>query len=237
MTSTDVLLDKTNDLTASISEVLADTTTLLAIISDNNAADYLARSTTWASSVVADSTAMTYIGADDYCADTLLSDSTWLSAIANSTYFESVLNVKVPTMTSNTTPSGTAGATSIQETSNDAWNAFDNNTSKAWGAKNTYGGSNYAGQYVWYDFGYSVKVYKCRVRRWSTDRMQDYKIRGSSDGGSTWTDLYSITNSTQDSTFLLTTVGDFQIYSAYIVRSTSGTNMCSIVQFWGRATT
>ena len=54
-----------------ISAVLADTTTLLALISSNNAADYMARSTTWASSVVANSTAMTYIGANDYCADNL----------------------------------------------------------------------------------------------------------------------------------------------------------------------
>lgn len=89
-----------------LDEVLADNTTLLALISDNNAVDYMVRSTTWATSVCANSTAMGYIGNNDYCADLLLGDSTWCNAICNSTYFESVLNVKVPTMTSNTTPSG-----------------------------------------------------------------------------------------------------------------------------------
>ena len=89
-----------------INQVLSDSTTLLALISSNNAVDYMVRSTSWASSVCANSTAMTYIGANDYCANKLLANSTWCNAICNSTYFESVLNVKVPTMTSNTTPSG-----------------------------------------------------------------------------------------------------------------------------------
>lgn len=89
-----------------LAEVLADSTTLSALISDNNATDYLVRSTTWASGMCADSTAMTYIGLNNYCANKLLADATWRTAICNSAYFESVLNVKVPVMTSNTTPSG-----------------------------------------------------------------------------------------------------------------------------------
>lgn len=95
-----------------ISQVLSDTSTLLTLISDSNAVDYMVRSTTWASSVSADSMAMTYIGANNYCSDTLLDDATWLEAICNSTYIESVLNVKVPTMTSATTPSGNVSAES-----------------------------------------------------------------------------------------------------------------------------
>lgn len=58
--------------------------------------------------IVDNQTAMGYIGNNDYAADTLLADATWLEAICNSEYFESVLNVKVPTMTSNTAPSGVA---------------------------------------------------------------------------------------------------------------------------------
>ena len=89
-----------------LAEVLADSTCLSALMADNNAVDYLVRSTTFASSITADSTAMSYIGLNNYCANTLLADSDWCSAICNSAYFESVLNVKVPTMTSNTAPSG-----------------------------------------------------------------------------------------------------------------------------------
>ena len=90
-----------------LTELLSDSTSLQAVISSNNAIDYLVRSTTFASDVTADSTAMSYIGLNNYASNTLLGDATWCSAICNSTYFESVLNVKVPTMTSATTPSGT----------------------------------------------------------------------------------------------------------------------------------
>lgn len=103
-----------NKTYTTISEVLADNTTLLALISDNNAADYMARSTTWANAVVANQTAMGYIGNNDYCAEALMSDSTWCTAICNSTYFESVLTTKIPTMTSNTTPSGVCSADSLR---------------------------------------------------------------------------------------------------------------------------
>lgn len=109
-----------------INQVLADSTTLLALISSNNAADYMKRSTTWVSAVTANSTAMSYIGANDYCANELLDDSTWRTAICNSTYFESVLNTKMPTMTSDNTPSGYAVSASPGYSGFEAYKAFDN---------------------------------------------------------------------------------------------------------------
>ena len=72
------------------------------------------------------STAMSYIGLNNYASNTLLADSTWCSAICNSTYFESVLNVKVPTMTGYTTPSGQVYYTSFAG-GNYTWRAFDGN--------------------------------------------------------------------------------------------------------------
>lgn len=55
-----------------------------------------------------DPTAMRYIGLRNYASDTLLDDEDWCEAICDSAYFESVLNAKVPIMTSNTQPSGEA---------------------------------------------------------------------------------------------------------------------------------
>ena len=115
-----------------LSQVLADSTCLSALIADSNAVDYLVRSTTWASDVCGDSSAMSYIGLNNYASNTLLADSTWCSAICNSTYFESVLNVKVPTMTSNTTPSGVASGSSIYSAGYDYYKAFDGNDNSAW---------------------------------------------------------------------------------------------------------
>lgn len=141
-----------------LNEVLADSTTLLALMSDDNASDYLVRSTTWASGITADSTAMTDIGANNYCANTLLSDSTWASAIENSTYYENVLNVKIPTMTGYTTPSGEAYGSSEFNATNQYWRAFDG-TSQVWAPS-----TQQAGEYVAYDFGKPIIAIKTIVR-------------------------------------------------------------------------
>lgn len=120
-----------------ISEVVADTTTLNILISDNNASDYLARSTTWVSDVCNNESAMTYIGLNDYCANKLLADSTWLKAICDSDYFEKVLNALVLPMTSNTEPSGyEASSSGNLDTTALPYKAFDNNTdaSSEWAA-------------------------------------------------------------------------------------------------------
>lgn len=93
------------DLYTSLADVLADSVCLAALMADDNAVDYLVRSTTW-TTMCANVGAMTDIGLNNYCANTLLANSTWLTAICNSVYFESVLNVKIPTMTSNNTPEG-----------------------------------------------------------------------------------------------------------------------------------
>lgn len=96
-----------------LNEVLADSSTLQSLISSQNACDYLVRSTSWVNGICANQTAMSYIGLNNYCANTLLADSDWRNGIANSQYYDSVLIAHIPTMTSNTTPSGTASATSV----------------------------------------------------------------------------------------------------------------------------
>lgn len=132
-----------------LSQLIADTASLYTVITDNNAIDYLVRSTSFASGICGDSTAMTYIGSDNYAANTLLSDSTWLGAICNSAYMEYVLNTKVPAMTSNTTPSGTC---SSDKNNANAFKAFDNNSSTFWTAVDSQTAT------LFYDFGSSVKV-------------------------------------------------------------------------------
>jgi len=170
-----------------LNEVLADSTTLLALMSNNNAVDYLVRSTTWASGITADSTAMTDIGANNYCANTLLSDSTWLNAICNSTYFESVLNTKVPTMTSNTTPSGEASGLNYNNTY-PPYLVFDGNDSTFCAINapsNT--GTGMTDRWVQYSFTDAVKVNKFLMKYRDTYSAQhDYitkvKLQGSDDG-------------------------------------------------------
>lgn len=168
-----------------ITQVLNDANTLQALIASNNAADYMARSTTWASDVTADQSAMSYIGLNDYCADALLADSTWLNAICNSTYFDSVFTTKVPTMTSDTTPSGTVFSSTPYDSSFAGYKAFDKDTTTSFATSST------AGEYhVGYEFPQSVKIYIAVIThptgssapsRITSEKFQSYN-------GSTWVD-------------------------------------------------
>ena len=137
-----------------ISQVLADTNTLSALISDNNASDYLARSTTWASDICSNESAMTYIGINDYCANTLLSNSTWYTAICNSTYSEKIIKALILTMTSNTGSDGSVASASSVFTNYEPYLAFDNNVGSMWLSNN---GANDA--YITYEFNKDVNIY------------------------------------------------------------------------------
>lgn len=225
-----------------ISQVLSDTSTLLALISSNNAADYMARSTSWASSVCANQTAMGYIGNNNYCANKLLSDSTWCTAICNSTYFESVLNVKVPTMTSDTTPSGQVIYSSKYS---NAYSVFDSDTGTYWFPSAGTGINAYIG----YKFTSAIKVRKWRLLPLSCESQQtvSFILQGSNDN-SNWTNIgtaqsvtyYTGTNTTNYKTV---SIVNNTAYKYYRLKVASGelhsagmySAKTSIIQFWGRA--
>lgn len=214
-----------------INQVLSDTSTLLALISSNNAADYMARSTNWASSVCANQTAMGYIGNNNYCANALLANSTWLNAICNSTYFESVLNVKVPTMTSATTPSGQVSSDLSDSSPYIAWYAFDGNNSTVWN------GNLESGQHwVAYRFTERVVVQKATIQEKSdvAGRLQTYSIQASNNG-TTWTTLYNGTKNSQTvEVAVFTNTTAYQYYRLLVKTSNSSTMICKL-QFYGRA--
>jgi hypothetical protein len=219
------IFDKTY---TTISDVLADGTTVTALIASSNAVDYMARSNTWASSVTNDSSAMTKIGLNDYCADTLLSDSTWLAAICNSTYFESVLNVKVPTMTSATAPSG-AVTTGYYK---DPYKAFDGNdtTTTYVNTENTY-------PWITYMFTQAVKIYKMLVKTTNCNKTFSITIKGSNDN-SNWTDIYSYNESgNTTSNHVFNSANNYKYYKYNVNdKKTSGYNVeIATLQYYGRA--
>ena len=168
-----------------LAQLLADTTTLSAVISSNNAIDYLVRSTTWATDMCADSTAMSYIGLNNYASNTLLADSTWRTAICQSAYKESVLNVKNPTMTSNNTPSGACSASSNGDSG--TWGAtiypyyaFDNNANTEW-----ISGNSDSSPWVQYDFGSLEEIYCMEItihfRTFANVSTLNFITKGSTD--------------------------------------------------------
>lgn len=213
-----------------LADVLADSTTLLALMSSNNAADYLVRSTTWASGITANSAAMTDIGANNYCANTLLDDATWCTAICNSTYFESVLNAKVPTMTSDTTPSGVASASTVYSDEYAAWKAFNFSESKGWAAH----GSYTTDAWVRYEFDNPMVIKRFVATMTGGSYLNNMKVQGSNTGNSDdFTDL--LTFSVSASGTITENVNNSTAYKYYRVFGTTNTNGYGYhFQFYGR---
>ena len=218
-----------------LTELLSDSTSLQAVISSNNAIDYLVRSTTFASDVTADSTAMSYIGLNNYASNTLLGNATWKTAICNSAYFESVLNVKVPVMTSDNTPSGECSSSSVYSASYPAWKAFD-------GDDNTFFimGSQVIGDYIRYKFARAVKLFYAKYHSNIKKRSSiTYKIQGSNNA-SDWVDLKTIvsTSSVNYDWFddIFDVVGTYLYCQITISAIVSGESInFSTLQFYGRA--
>lgn len=175
-----------------ISEVITDSTTLNALIANENANNYLVRSTSFATDMCADETAMKYIGLNDYCANKLLADSTWLEAICNSDYFENVLNVKVPTLDDYIGSDGGEAICSDYYVPGNRypWKAFDDKDATSW--CNVGGATGYIG----YKFPKKVRVNKlhlvsCSESMNELHTIKDFNIYGSDDGTNWGTPIYS----------------------------------------------
>ena len=217
-----------------ISEVVADTTTLNTLIANENANDYLVRSTTFATDICSNESAMTYIGLNDYCANKLLADSTWFEAICNSAYFEKVLNVKVPTMTSNTEPYGEAYADSIFASNFPYYQAFDDAENTFWQSSN----SNKE-HYIQYKFTNPVNVRMVEYLN-GTDRnwVSKPNVYGSNNGVD-WKKLGELTNDNLNK--VTEPIYNNEYYLYYRLTATPNRNADSMyvmlireLQFYGR---
>lgn len=195
------------------------------------------------------STAMSYIGLNNYCANTLLSDSDWCEAICNSTYIESVLNVKIPTMTSNTTPSGVAFANYEGVHSGRTYSAYlamdGVIASNDW----WWGGDPYptpAEIYLGYKFTSAQKIKGVLIQNpigsSIAANIVSFKLQGSDDG-TTYTDIGVETtrsNPTESSGVSITSYPynetSYQYYRIKITSAQSVTNSGCVMtlQFYGR---
>ena len=98
----------------------------------------------------------------------------------------------IPTMTSNTLPSGVASASTEFNSSYYAYKAFDGNNSTLWGSSD----GQSAGEWIKYDFGYGNEkkldsVY-FRNRSETNYAVGSFKFQGSNDD-TNWTDLVEVT--------------------------------------------
>ena len=182
-----------------VSQVVADKTTLNALVQNENANDYLVRSTTFSTTLCennANNEAMYYLGLYDGCANKLLADDYWSNAICSADVlladgqthlFEKVLNFKVPTMISYTEPEGEVSASKEWTGGTLAYKAFDNNYNNYWC-------STITPSWIQYKFKAKNKVkmivFAMSDKNWA---MKDCILQGSNDGVS-FTDIKSFTN-------------------------------------------
>ena len=227
-----------------VSQVVADKTTLNALVQNENANDYLVRSTTFSTTLCennANNEAMYYLGLYDGCANKLLADDYWSNAIysadvklTNGDYlFEKVLNFKVPTMTSYTEPEGEVSASSQWTISEPPYKAFDNNYNTFWAS-----GSKIPA-WIQYIFKAKNKVKMIVFALGNGWGMKDCILQGSNDGVS-FTDIKSFTNTEttpkKDVKVICSdNMNAYLYYRLYI--STASTNSgatLSKLQFYGR---
>ena len=125
---------------------------------------------------------MRTLGKYDYACSKLLSNSTWKNAICNSEYFEYVLNIKVPKMTSNTAPSGVVSAYSSASGHNPYY-AFDGVASdQFYTTEHGWSSSNSAlPQWLQYEFPDPITITCAKIRAYNTtaNNTKDFQIRAS----------------------------------------------------------
>lgn len=213
-----------------LQQVLADSSTLQALMSSSDAVDYLRACGNWASTICANQSAMSYIGLNNYAANTLLTDATWLNAIIDSQYMDSVLNVKVPTMTGYTTPSGAVMYSSIYNDGYAPWKSFDNNVS-------TLGLVNKAvGGYLGYNFGSQKKIYAAKFYVHAENVLG--KFQGSFDNA-TYVDLteaFYTWRKGSSAVIPFSNINNYQYYRWYIPSISAADNAYGFkeLQFYGR---
>ena len=133
----------------------------------------------------------------------------------------------IPTMTSNTAPSGVASASGVVSTVYDAYKAFDDNASTWWN------GNGGAGQWLQYKFTKKVCVKKLTAtNEQNTNKMGVFKLQGSNDGSS-FTDIATINaKDTKSITQNIANTNYYQYYRVYCVSDTSDFSLNSL-QLYG----
>lgn len=190
-------------------------------------------------SITDNQSAMSYIGLNNYCTNTLLADADWLDGIANSEYIDSVLNVKVPTMTGNTTPSGTCFGSANHSADSAYYRPFNNTPSASSDAtQRWYSGGGQATAYLGYIFTKEtvVKAWKFKTG-YSNLTPRTIQLQGSNDG-TTWENIDNVKTmpSTERTVISNKVINEtaYLRYRFYMASSYSNGYLTHFCNFYGR---
>jgi hypothetical protein len=174
----------------SLANVLANSATMTILMSSENAVAYMVRSITNTSGkilyeVVNSETAMEALDTSSIALTGAFDTEAWFDAMMGSSTAVGVLDAtatKVPTMTSNSTPSGVASANSEYPTGL-AYNAFDGNDATLW-TPNNLPRAQWSNCWHKYEFPDALSVYKIDIilaTNYANAVTMEYKMQYSED--------------------------------------------------------
>lgn len=215
-----------------IDEVLADTTTFNILVSDDNASDYLVRSTSFATKISSNKNYLDIIGVYDYCSELLLNNDDWLNAIftGNKWKDSTLFNIKVPTMSSD---NGKVVSTNADTGTYLPYKAFDGNTSTAAGWKSV---SDPHTCSVGYDFEEPTYIKAFYMYNNMGARTPSFLIQGSDDND-TYETLLTVAGAGNETTRMIPAVNKAYRYYKYTLDVTTngtGGSVLNELQFYGR---
>ena len=181
---------------------------------------------------------MRLTGEKNYASDTLLDDADWLDAICNSTYSGNVLNVSVPTMTSDNAPSPYVISSDSPWTGSGnraPYLAFDNDPTTFMNFNVIPTASS--PHYVRVDFGRPVQINKMYLLNYSTTYgIATGEVQGSTDG-TTFEPIKSISHAagTDAETYIIENTNSYRYYQLLVYTMLGEDRaVAKTLQFYGR---
>lgn len=217
---------------ADLDAVLADEVAVRKLMTKHASVDYLASFTDEDESVIKilnNDLCAKWISLRDYAMDILEEAyGTLMASIGKYGYGEWALEMvdAVPTMTSNTTPSGEVISGGLYNSTN-AYKAFDGSDSTS-----ADGAPSSGSLYIGYDFGSPVVIYKASILLGNYyGRFYGFKAQGTNDLSEPWTDLSAEHTITQNTlyTFDFTTTGSYRYYR--IIGTNQANAIIKTIQF------
>lgn len=219
----------------SLDEVLADELAVRELCLEHACVDYMADITTAnedVETIINNDLFAKWVNNSDYSLD-VLGANVIIKALMDTAdkygYGEWCLMPQVPTMTSNTAPSGVVARSSISASTYEAYKAFDNDASTRWSSADNEG----QGAWISYDFGKVTKVNKVTIYPFFSNgtmlMLKGYKIQGSNDNfASDIHDLYSdeLDNVDVGKFTIDISVSEYRYYRLYATTDSYYTTKC-----------
>lgn len=210
-----------------LAEVLADTDALALLMASEDAVKYMINCTDWIIPITSNSNACTALGANPDNASLVIDSQIWVDYIAKGGYADKIFAKKIPTMTSDTTPSGTCSAKDTYS-GYPAYYAFDND-------ETTEVASSTSGTPWWvkYTFAEAITAKVFKIVNRSSAYITQYKLQGTND--STWVDLGTYTNGAGNTTqtFSLDNSTAYKSYRVYVTANDGNGNGAKEIQIYG----